>query len=113
MNKNIRTDFGFKTVTIGRITIYTGKIRIKESESRLRFVLNNYLQHVRFSETMKDWNKVYTTISFETASASLNKELIRAIMQMMCKIAHDRIDSKYNMYTPEFKETVIESLMDF
>ena len=33
MNKNIRTDFGFKTVTIGRITIYTGKIRIKESES--------------------------------------------------------------------------------
>ena len=109
--QKIKTEFGFKTVSVGSITIYTGKIRIKGTEVFLRAQLWNYMEHLRFSETFK--NAFYTTICFETTNAALNTELMRAIMEMMRSIAHDRIDSKYNMYTPEFKETVIESLMDF
>lgn len=112
MNNKIRTEFGFKTVSIGSITIYTGKIRIKEDASRLQFVLQNYVEHVRFSETVKDWNKVYTTISFETTSATLNAQLIRVIMQIMCTIAHERINAKYEMHFG-LKQADVESLIEF
>lgn len=112
MNKNIRTEFGFKTVNVGSITIYTGKIRIKGTEVFIRAQLWNYMKQLQFSERFTK-NAFYTTICFETTNAALNKELMYAIMEMMRGIAHDRIDSKYNMYTPELKETVIESLMDF
>lgn len=111
MNKNIRTEFGFKTVSVGNINVYTGKIRIKGSEVFLRSNLWNYMQHLRFSETFKK-NAFYTTISFETTNAKLNGELMRAIMELMRSIAHERIDSKYNMYTPELKETFVNSLID-
>lgn len=110
--QKIKTDFGFKTVSVGNINVYTGKIRIKGSEVFLRSNLWNYMQHLRFSETFKK-NAFYTTICFETTNAALNKELMYAIMELMRNIAHDRIDSKYNMYTPELKETVIESLIEF
>lgn len=116
MQKNIRTDFGFKTINIGSITIYTGKIRIKDDASYLQHHLRgieNHLEHLRFIERhSKDW-KPYTTISFETTNAKLNAQLIRAIMQMMCKIAHERIDAKYLMHTLEIKETDVESLINY
>ena len=45
MQKNIRTDFGFKTINIGSITIYTGKIRIKAAIG--------FLQHkLRYGEPL-------------------------------------------------------------
>lgn len=107
--QKIKTDFGFKTVSVGNINVYTGKIRIKGSEVFLRSNLWNYMQHLRFSETFKK-NAFYTTICFETTSAAINRELIREIMELMRKIAHERIDSKYNMYTGQLQETFIETI---
>jgi len=90
----MKTAFGFKTVTIGRLTIFTGKIRIKSNAQFLEHKLQNYLEHIRLNEIPKNC-AVYTTISFETTSGLLNKQLIVAINNVLREIMHDRIDAKY------------------
>ena len=94
--QQIRTDFGFKTIRIGSITIHTGKIRIKTSAGFLQHKLQNHLEHLVINERFCTKTcKHYSTITFETTSAILNQQLIDAINSMLCEMMHRRIDAKY------------------
>jgi hypothetical protein len=109
----IKTNFGFKTISIGNITIYTGKIRIQVKSSNLASKLQNYAEHLTFRESVNTSSyKTYTTITFETTSLTLNKDLMRAIMLVMKDIAQARLDIKYSVYTGyEVTEFDIEKLL--
>ena len=95
--QQIKTDFGFKTIAIGSITIYTGKIRIKTSADFLQHKLQNHLEHLVITERFCSKNfKHYSTITFETTSKILNQQLIDAINSILCEMMHARIDAKYS-----------------
>jgi hypothetical protein len=109
----IRPSFGFKTINIGSITVYTGKIRIQVQPSNLASKLQNYAEHLRFTQSVsKSSYKTYTTVSFETTSYTLNCDLKRAIMLVMKDIAQARLDIKYSPFTGhEVTEYDIEKLL--
>jgi hypothetical protein len=110
--QKIKTNFGFKTISIGNITIYTGKIRIQAHAQNLAIALQNYAEHLTFRETYK--NRFYTTISFETTSFTLNKDLMRAIMLVMKDIAQARLEVKYSNFTnQEITTEIVNDLMCF
>lgn len=105
--QQIKTDFGFKTMRIGSITIHTGKIRIKTSADFLQHKLQNHLEHLVITERFCEKKfKHYSTITFETTSTILNQQLIDAINQMLCQMMHARIDAKYSRrMVQEFEPT--------
>ena len=105
--QQIKTDFGFKTMRIGSITIHTGKIRIKTPIGFLQHKLQNYLEHITITERLCPKHyKHYSTITFETTSTILNQQLIDAINQMLCQMMHARIDAKYSRrMVQEFEPT--------
>lgn len=109
----IRPAFGFKTINIGSITVYTGKIRIQVQPSNLASKLQNYAEHLRFKQSNSSRSyKTYTTVSFETTSYTLNRDLMRAIMLVMKDIAQARLDIKYSPYTGhEVTESDIQALL--
>lgn len=110
--QKIKPAFGFKTISIGNITVYTGKIRMQAHAHNLAIALQNYAEHLTFRETYK--NRFYTTISFETTSYALNKDLMRAIMIVMKDIAQARLEVKYSAYTDAAITTeVVNDLMCF
>jgi hypothetical protein len=111
--QHIKTNFGFKTISIGSITVYTGKIRIQVRPSNLASKLQNYAEHLTFRESVsKSSYKTYTTVSFETTSVTLNQDLRRAIMLVMKDIAQARLDIKYSPFTGhEVTEFDIEKLL--
>jgi hypothetical protein len=111
--QHIKTNFGFNTMQIGSITIYTGKIRIQVKPSNLANKLQNYAEHLRFSQTEKGGGyKVYTTVTFETTNFLLSQDLKRAIMLIMKDIAQARLDIKYSQYTGrEVTESDIQALL--
>ena len=110
--QHIKTNFGFKTISIGSITVYTGKIRIQAHAQNLAIALQNYAEHLTFRETYK--NRFYTTISFETTSFTLNKDLMRAIMLVMKDIAQARLEVKYSNFTnQEITTEIVNDLMCF
>jgi ABC-type dipeptide/oligopeptide/nickel transport system permease component len=114
--QQIKTNFGFKTISIGSITVYTGKIRIQVQPSNLASKLQNYAEHLTFRESVsKSSYKTYTTVSFETTSYTLNKDLMRAIMLVMKDIAQARLDFKYSVYTeqPVTTEILEDLIMPF
>lgn len=94
--QKIQIAYGFKTLAIGRLTIYTGKIRIKTPISFLQHKLQNYLEHITITEKLCSKHyKYYSTISFEITSKILNQQLIDAINSILCEMMHARIDAKY------------------
>jgi hypothetical protein len=111
----IKTNFGFKTISIGSITVYTGKIRIQVKPHNLASKLQNYADYLTFRESVsKSSYKTYTTITFETTSFTLNKDLRRAIMLVMKDIAQARLDIKYSSYTnQEITTKIVNDLMCF
>jgi hypothetical protein len=111
--QHIKTNFGFKTINIGSITVYTGKIRIQVQPHNLASKLQNYAEHLRFTESVsKSSYKTYTTVSFETTSYTLNCDLKRAIMLVMKDIAQARLDIKYSPFTGhEVTESDIQALL--
>lgn len=105
--QQIKTDFGFKTIAIGSITIHTGKIRIKTPIGFLQHKLQNYLEHITITERLCPKHyKYYSTITFETTSKILNQQLIDAINSILCEMMHARIDAKYSRrMVQEFEPT--------
>jgi imidazoleglycerol phosphate dehydratase HisB len=98
--QHIKTDFGFKTISIGSITIYTGKIRIKTPIGFLQHKLQNHLEHITITERLCTKHyRYYSTITFETTSALLNNQLIDAINELLRQMMHARIDAKYSRRT--------------
>jgi hypothetical protein len=95
--QKIQIAYGFKTISIGRLTIYTGKIRIKTSAQFLEHKLQNYLEHL----SIYDCRNNCATISFEITSAILNNQLIDAINSILREMMHERIDAKYSRRTIE------------
>lgn len=91
MQQIIKPAYGFNSINIGSLTIYTGKIRIKASASFLFNKLQNHCQHLR----IYDCKNNCATISFETVSIILNNQLIDAINSTIAEIMHSRIDAKY------------------
>lgn len=110
----IKMPFGFKSFQIGSIIIFTGKIRIKARKEDLMLKLQNYSEHLSFMESRsKDWCTCYTTITFSTTDYSLSRRLIGAIRNVMCEIAHKRIDAKYADHSLKFKMEDIECILPF
>lgn len=105
--QQIKTDFGFKTMRIGSITIYTGKIRIKSSVDFLQHKLQNHLEHLVITERFCEKKfKYYSTITFETTSTILNQQLIDAINSILCEMMHARIDAKYSRKMAQYYEPI-------
>ena len=104
--QTIKLPFGFKSFSIGTIIIYTGKIRIKSNCSHLMIALQNYSEHLLFTETSKNFTR-YTTITFSTTSVILNQQLISAINSILADIMHKRIDRKYHQLV------ALESIEDY
>lgn len=91
MQQIIKPAYGFSSIKIGSVTVFTGKIRVKASASFLWNKLQNHTQHLM----IYDCKNNCSTISFETVSAVLNTQLIDAINQVLREIMHSRIDAKY------------------
>lgn len=104
--QTIKLPFGFKSFSIGNIIVYTGKIRIKSNCSDLMIALQNYSEHLQFTETSRNFNR-YTTITFSTTSVILNQQLIGAINSRLAIIMHKRIDRKYHQLI------ALESIEDY
>lgn len=94
--QKIKIDYGFKTISIGSIAIYTGKIRIKASSDYLWHKLQNHCLHLH----IYDCRNNCSTISFETTKFELNQQLIDAINSVLAEIMHARIDAKYSRPIP-------------
>lgn len=80
----IKTEFGFKTILIGDITIYTGKIKFKDiiytdSDKRIKI--------------FKDGK--YTTISYETLDFGYHEYNIQKLGRVCKRIAQARLNQKY------------------
>jgi hypothetical protein len=97
----IKIPFGFKTIQFDNLlTIYTGKIRIKANGNDLLNALQNYAEHLTFTEGRNNC----TTITFCTTNYILRNQLMNAINNMLADIMHARIDQKYRghqIFNPE------------
>lgn len=111
----IKLPFGFKSFQIGNIVIFTGKIRIKSRKEDLMLKLQNYSEHLSFNESISKKNgfTCYTTITFSVTDYALNKRLISAIRNVMCEIAHKRIDAKYADHSLKFQMEDIDCILPF
>lgn len=105
----IEIPFGFKMIQLDNLlTIYTGKIRIKADINDLRLTLQNYSEHLTFTESKNNC----TIISFCTTNYSLRMQLMNAINFTLRNIMHARIDQKYN-YSAIFEPEMIEDYLPF
>ena len=80
----IQTDFGYNQVHIGRITVYTGKIRVKG-------------EHVSHNPLIiAEFKAGYTTFLFETINKEVYEDFKRKI-SLYCKhLAQTKLDNKYS-----------------
>lgn len=107
----IRIPFGFKMISIDdRLIIYTGKIRIKAEPDFLMNALQNYQEHLTFTQGRTNC----TTITFCTTNVILNNQLMDAINNTLADIMHARIDRKYRgIVTPTFNYDNIDDYLPF
>lgn len=89
----IKIPFGFKMIQLDNLlTIYTGKIRIKADITDLNLALQNYQEHLTFTQGRNNC----TTITFCTTNFILKNQLMDAINSTLADIMHARIDRKYH-----------------
>ena len=85
---NIKTPFGFKSITIGKITIYTGKLRFKGIK---------YEPGTKLIDVM--YHRGYCIISYETTDIMIHNNLVN-ILGTLCKtIAQAKLDQRYGWVT--------------
>ena len=94
--QQFKVPYGFKQFNFSNVVVFTGKIRIKSNKALLINRLQNWTEHLSFSEsTGKNGFTTYITIEFSVTNNILNRQLINAIRSVMREIAHTRIDQKY------------------
>lgn len=92
--QQFKVPYGFKQFNFSNVVVFTGKIRIKSNKEYLIHRLQNWTEHLTFTESYKNWS-TYTTIEFSVTNFTLNRQLINAIRSVMKELSHYRIDQKY------------------
>lgn len=91
--------YGFRQFHFSNMTVFTGKVRIKIHREDLMLKLQNWEEHLMFSESQSFSKKIgpchYTTVQFTVTNYHLKNQLVKAIRTVMCEIAHSRVDQKY------------------
>ena len=79
-----KTPFGFKTIQLGTLEIFTGKVRIKGIE---------YVGNTPFLN--KKYHKGYCILSFEVIDRELAKKLYLEIAKICKEVAQDKLNRKW------------------
>lgn len=82
------TPYGFKTLQVGSLSVFCGKVRFKG----IRYTPARSYINVAYS----NWNgSQYCTISFEVIDRSLANELYQVLGRLAKDIAQAKLDGKY------------------
>lgn len=91
MTTAIKIPFGYNTLIIASITVYTGKIRVKTLNGK------NFYDHAFPVPTCIEPGQRGTVIlTFSTLDHQLFQEQIRYMKSFLYRIMHDRLIEKYH-----------------
>ncbi len=82
--ENIKTQFGFSSICVGKYRIYTGKLRFKDityTDPDSRIQVNKFGR--------------YTTISYETLCKETHEKLSQKLGRLCHTVAQNRLNQKY------------------
>jgi len=100
MLNRIKQPYGYKVFTIGSITVYSAKIRVKADGSDFMFMYSSSvdLHPVSISNNKNGC----VAISWTTTDYIIHNMYRELLNNKLASIMHARIDSKYARHTPEY-----------
>lgn len=100
MRNQIKQPYGYNYFTIGTVTVYSGKIRVKAESNTFERMWNSAVaQHPVIISNHKN-NCV--AISWTTTDYIVHNMYRELLNNKLASIMHARIDSKYAKHTPEY-----------
>lgn len=100
MRNDLKVPYGYNYFTIGTITVYTAKIRVKADIIMFEFMYNSVVDShpVLISNHKNDC----IAISWSTTDYIVHNMYRELVNTKLASIMHARIDSKYARHTPEY-----------
>jgi hypothetical protein len=100
MLNNIKQPYGYKTFTIGTITVYSAKIRVKAEHTDFDFMYTSMANNHPVMISIHKNNCV--AISWTTTDYIVHNMYRELLNNKLASIMHARIDSKYAKHAPEY-----------
>jgi hypothetical protein len=98
---NIKVPYGYKSMRVSSLNIYTIKLRLKISESDLVYKFKNDISRlINFSERVKAAG-TYTTITFATFSDTEYNTVYTEVNRVVAEIKHERVDRQHGVHTED------------
>lgn len=112
MSQIIKTSFGFGSIFIGNLVVYTCKVRLKGHNLDLGVLhllaynkdirIKEFKQHRKATKLNIAYDDCITEIAYEQTNPVINATFKRAIGRELRKIAQKRLDEKY-AYCNDYK----------
>ena len=100
MSNNIKQPYGYKIFTIGSITVYSAKIRVKADSFEFMFMYDSTVDLHPIS--ISNNKNGCIAISWTTTDFIVHNMYRELLNNKLASIMHARIDSKYAKHTPEY-----------
>jgi len=100
MRNNIKQPYGYTVFTIGSITIYSAKIRVKADSFEFMFMYDSTVDLHPIS--ISNNKNGCIAISWTTTDYIVHNMYRELLNNKLASIMHARIDSKYVKHTPEY-----------
>ena len=100
MRNNITQPYGYKVFTIGSITVYSAKIRVKADSFEFMFMYDSTVDLHPIS--ISNHKNGCIAISWTTTDYIVHNMYRELLNNKLASIMHARIDSKYAKHTPEY-----------
>ena len=100
MLNNIKQPYGYKTFTIGTITIYSAKIRVKAESNMFERMWNSAVAQHPVSISNNKNNCV--AISWTTTDYIVHNMYRELLNDILASIMHERVTKKYAKEVPDY-----------
>jgi hypothetical protein len=95
----VQIPFGYNTMQVGRVNVYTAKIRVKTDAETIRDIMGDDLYRTVARYVCKEGCNI---LEWSTTDYQEHQRLISLMNRLLAHVMHSRIAAKY-------KETVYDS----